>query len=91
METWLIYYVSFAVSGAFLAWVRIFRPSMHLLCSETDGDHPVLRSQVISGMIWFGLSTLVIPILVWPLLSEHSRVQFIISLTQGFLHRSEQE
>jgi len=88
METWLIYYVAFAISGALLAWIRIFRPSMHLLCHETDGNHPVLRSQVVSGVIWFGLSTVMTPILVWPLLNEQSRVTFIISLTQGFLHKT---
>jgi hypothetical protein len=90
MELWIVYYISFAVSGALLAWIRIFRPSMHLLGSETEGDHPILRSQFMSGMIWFGLSTLVIPILIWPLLNEQSRVNFIISLTQGFLHRSQE-
>jgi len=88
MELWVIYYVSFALSGALLAWVRIFRPSMQLLGIETDGDHPVLRSQMISGMVWFGLSTIVTPILIVPLINEQSRINFIISLTQGFLHKN---
>jgi hypothetical protein len=88
METWLIYYISFALSGALLAWIRIFRPSMQLLWQETDGDHPVLRSQILSGMVWFGISTVVTPILIVPLISEQSRVAFVVSLTQGFLHSS---
>jgi hypothetical protein len=90
METWIIYYVSFALSGAFLGWLRIFRPSMHLLWDQTDGAHPILQSQVMSGILWFGISTIVTPILVLPLLSESSRVSFIVSLTQGFLHRNEE-
>jgi hypothetical protein len=88
METWLIYYISFALSGALLAWIRIFRPSMQLLWHETEGDHPVLRSQMLSGMVWFGISAVVTPILIVPLIDEDSRVAFIISLTQGFLHRN---
>ena len=88
MELWVTYYAAFALSGAFLAWIRIFRPSMHLLGLETEGDHPVLRSQVISGMVWFGLSTIVTPILIVPLINEQSRINFIISLTQGFLHKN---
>jgi len=88
MELWLIYYISFAISGALLAWVRIFNPSMQLLCNETDGEHPILESQIISGMVWFGISAVVTPILIVPLLSEKARVTFIISLTQGFLHRN---
>jgi hypothetical protein len=88
MEIWLIYYISFALSGAMLAWSRIFRPSLILLCHETEGDHPVLRSQVISGIVWFGLATIVTPVLILPLLSERSRVTFIVSLTQGFLHKN---
>jgi hypothetical protein len=88
METWLIYYISFSLSGALLAWVRIFQPSMRLLWHETEGDHPVLRSQMISGMVWFGISTVVTPILIVPLINEESRISFIISLTQGFLHRN---
>ncbi len=91
METWLIYYVAFAVSGALLAWIRIFQPSMHLLWHETEGDHPVLRSQAISGMIWFGISVIAVPILIKPLLCNESRAHFIISLTQGFLHRNQEE
>jgi hypothetical protein len=88
MELWITYYVAFALSGALLAWVRIFRPSMYLLGIETEGDHPVLRSQVISGMVWFGISTVVTPILIVPLINEQSRVNFIVSLTQGFLHKN---
>jgi len=61
---------------------------MYLLGIETEGDHPVLRSQVISGMVWFGISTVVTPILIVPLINEQSRVNFIVSLTQGFLHKN---
>jgi hypothetical protein len=88
MATWITFYVAFAVSGGILAWIRIFRPSLKLLCKETEGDHPVLRSQIISGIVWFGLATIVTPVLILPLLNERSRLTFIVSLTQGFLHKS---
>jgi uncharacterized membrane protein len=88
MEFWIQYYVSFAVSGALVAWWCIFLPSLQLLCHETDGDHPVLRSRFISGVVWFGISLLAIPILIYPILHDRSRVNFIIGLTQGFLHKS---
>ena len=88
MEPWMTYYIAFALSGALLAWIRIFNPSMRLLWQETEGDHPVLRSQMISGMVWFGISTVVTPILIVPLINEQSRVNFIVSLTQGFLHKN---
>jgi hypothetical protein len=61
---------------------------MELLWRETEGDHPVLRSRMISGMVWFGISTVVTPILIIPLIDEKSRISFIISLTQGFLHKN---
>ena len=88
MELWITYYLSFAVSGALLSWWSIFLPSMHLLCAETEGDHPVLRSRGISGLIWIILSAIVIPILILPLLSDKARVTFVLGLTQGFLHRN---
>ena len=88
MEGWLIYYVAFALSGAILAWARIFNPSLQLLCYETEGDHPMLRSRMTAGLVWFALSTIVIPALIIPLLSEKARVTFIVSLTQGFLHKN---
>jgi hypothetical protein len=88
MEFWIQHYIVFAVSGALVAWWSIFLPSLHLLCAETEGDHPVLRSQFLSGVIWVALAILVVPILVMPLLNEKSRISFIISLTQGFLRRS---
>jgi len=88
MEIWLNYYLSFAISGALLAWWSIFLPSLHLLCAETEGDHPVLRSQFVSGLIWISIAAVAIPILIIPLLRERSRINFIVSLTQGFLHKS---
>ena len=87
MELWVNYYLSFAVSGALLAWWRIFLPSMHLLWRETEGDHPILRSQVISGTVWVGISVLFLPVLIIPLLQEKARIRFILSLTNGFLQR----
>jgi hypothetical protein len=88
MEVWITNYVAFALSGAFMAWWKIFRPSLQLLCQETDGDHPILRSRVISSVVWIGLSLVAFPILIYPILNEESRVNFVIGLTQGFLHKS---
>lgn len=88
MELWLNYYLSFAISGALLAWWSIFLPSLNLLGLETEGDHPVLRSQAISGLIWVILSAIAIPILVIPLLNDRARISFVLSLTQGFLHKT---
>jgi len=89
MENWLIYYISFAVSGGLVAYIQLFRPAIHLLCNETDGDHPILRYEGISATIWIVLASFFIPALVVPILSETSRVRFIIGLTQGFLHKED--
>jgi hypothetical protein len=87
MEEIFIYYSTFAVSGALVTWWCIFRPSLNLLGYETEGMHPILQSKFLSGIVWIGLATIAIPILIFPILSDKLRLNFIISLTQGFLHK----
>jgi|2_EtaG_2_1085320.scaffolds.fasta_scaffold00360_24 hypothetical protein len=84
---WLYYYTTFALSGALLTWWVIFRPSIQLLAYETEGKHPMLNNQILSGVVWISLATAVIPILVYPILNDKVRINFIIGLTQGFLNR----
>jgi hypothetical protein len=85
---WLYYYTTFALSGALLTWWVIFLPSIQLLSHETEGNHPMLNNQLLSGVVWISLATAVIPILVYPILNDKVRTNFIISLTQGFLNRN---
>lgn len=85
MEPWIQYYLSFALSGALLAWWSIFLPSMHLVALETEGSHPILKTKFLSGVVWFLLCVVLIPILIIPLINESTRINFILSLTQGFL------
>jgi hypothetical protein len=83
---WFYYYTTFAVSGAMVTWWAIFRPSIQLLAYETKGDHPMLRNQILSGLVWVSLATIAIPTLILPILNDKVRLNFIVSLTQGFLH-----
>ena len=83
---WFYYYTTFAISGALVTWWTIFRPSVQLLAYETKGKHPMLHNQILSGLVWTTLATLAIPALIYPILHDRVRKNFIISLTQGFLH-----
>ena len=85
---WLYYYTMFAVSGAIVTWWAIFRPSVQLLAHATEGNHPMLRNQILSGLVWTSLATVALPALIHPILNDKVRKKFIISLTQGFLHRN---
>ena len=86
MIEWFYYYTTFAISGALVTWWVIFRHSLTLLAHETKGEHPMLRNQILSGLVWVTLATSAIPALIYPILHDKVRVNFIISLTQGFLH-----
>lgn len=88
MEPWITYYLAFAISGSLVAWWSIFLPSMYLVHLETEGSHPILKTRILSGMVWILLCIVLIPILIVPLVSESARINFILSLTQGFLHSS---
>ena len=83
---WFYYYTTFAISGALVTWWTIFRPSVQLLALETKGEPPMLRNQILSGLVWTTLATLAIPALIYPILHDKVRINFIVSLTQGFLH-----
>ncbi len=83
---WFYYYTTFAISGALVTWWTIFRPSVQLLAYETKGKHPMLHNQILSGLVWTTLATLAIPALIYPILHDRVRKNFIVSLTQGFLH-----
>ena len=83
---WFYYYTTFAISGALVTWWTIFSPSVQLLALETKGEHPMLRNQILSGLVWTTLATLAIPALIYPILHDKVRINFIVSLTQGFLH-----
>ena len=83
---WFYYYTTFAISGALVTWWTIFRPSIQLLAYETKGEHPMLRNQILSGLVWITLATLAIPALIQPILHDRVRKNFIVNLTQGFLH-----
>ncbi len=86
MMEWFYYYTTFAISGALVTWWTIFRPSVQLLAYETKGKHPMLHNQILSGLVWTTLATLAIPALIYPILHDRVRKNFIVSLTQGFLH-----
>jgi len=83
---WLYYYITFAVSGALVTWWAIFRPSLRLVAYETKGKHPMLHNQILSGIVWVTLATIAIPALILPILHDKIRLNFIVSLTRGFLH-----
>lgn len=83
---WFYYYTTFAISGALVTWWAIFRPSVQLLDYETRGKHPMLHNQILTGLVWVTLATLAIPALIYPILHDRVRKNFIVSLTQGFLH-----
>ena len=61
---WLYYYIMFAVSGAIVTWWAIFRPSVQLLAHATEGNHPMLRNQILSGLVWTSLATVALPALI---------------------------
>jgi len=48
---WFYYYTTFAISGALVTWWAIFRPSVQLLAHATEGKHPMLRNQILSGLV----------------------------------------
>ncbi len=83
---WFYYYTTFAISGALVTWWTIFKPSIQLLAHETEGDHPMLHNQILSGLVWITLATLAIPALIYPILHDKVRINFIVSLTRGFQH-----
>ena len=85
---WFYYYTTFAISGALVTWWAIFRPSVQLLAHATEGKHPMLRNQILSGLVWTSLATVALPALIYPILNDKVRKNFIVSLTQGFLHRN---
>ena len=74
---WFYYYTTFAVSGALVTWWAIFRPSVQLLAHATKGDHPMLRNQILSGLVWTSLATVALPALIYPILSDKVRKNFI--------------
>ena len=61
---WLYYYIMFAVSGAIVTWWAIFRPSVQLLAHATEGNHPMLRNQILSGLVWTSLATVALPVYI---------------------------
>jgi len=83
---WFYYYTTFAISGALVTWWAIFRPSLIIVAYETKGEHPMLRNQILSGLVWITLATIAIPALILPIVHDKVRVSFIVSLAQGFLH-----
>jgi hypothetical protein len=85
---WFYYYTTFAISGALVTWWAIFRPSVQLLARATEGNHPMLRNQILSGLVWTSLAIVALPALIYPILNDKVRKNFILSLTQGFLERN---
>jgi len=85
---WLYYYFIFALSGALLTWIQIFRPSIEMV-GIANPEHVVYRHQCIGTLVWLSTAIVFIPILALPLLNDDIKHSFIYNLTEGFLKKHE--
>jgi|SaaInlStandDraft_3_1057020.scaffolds.fasta_scaffold09057_6 hypothetical protein len=83
---WIQYYTVFALSGALVTWLQLYRPST-LLVGEANPEHVVCRHPFIGGIVWLSTAVIFIPVLAVPLLSDEARLSFIYNLTEGFLKK----
>jgi len=81
---WLYYYFIFATSGSIVTWLQIYRPAIQLV-HKIDVEHAMCKHSWLGSLIWIGMASIFMPLLILPLLNEEVKVSFIYNLTQGFL------
>ena len=76
----LQYYVSFAVAGGVVSTWSLWRPAMNFI-KENNPESIINRFKWLNGMIFFTISTICAPVMIFCLAyEEHFIASFIKSL-----------
>jgi len=89
--TWYLWYLVFALSGGIMSLRVLYSPAIKLAL-ELNPSCICLTSPILTQLIWIGLSSIVAPLLIIPILIPHKQEIFIITLAKVFASKhGEQE
>jgi hypothetical protein len=73
-------YTLFALSGGILSTVELYLPVVEKLKAKRITEHPFVSNTVLSGLLWFVGSVLIIPFFIKALIFEKDKQQFIAAV-----------
>ena len=83
----LQYYVSFAVAGGVVSTWSLWRPAMNFI-KENNPESIINRFKWLNGMIFFSISTVLAPLMIFCLAYED---RFIESFIKSLLKKDDEK